>query len=548
MTQFFKALLLAGFFILGNANASGWPGNIDWAAGNMASNLSEMTVCSGSYGDAEFTIKGHGSNIDCVKEANKKYIGAYLSATNAGKECPTYIVSTIDTGFILQDQYLYTDFRGSKCASYGSGRGYSVGSDVVRYETLKTCPPDPSGVPQQDAYKKKFTVKAKFRNPDGSEGQADVCYKPMEPIACGSLKGMGTSNGDYFMTDSPDYKHPSCVTIVDKDKNGNRRAGNCQVIAKSWISNPASLNDPNFKKWEPLVGTFTGVSCAQDEQTKEPEPDKKPTCWNSTNNLKMCQADPAERCLNFNGVEKCDTGCGYINGDFWCSSKDAGKDPIPPKQDQIADAPDDTLTDPTKTNADMTKADFKEVNKGVETRISQLNTNLGNLENSVDQSNTILSEIEFNTAQNLTDNQITNTLLTDIKNGLANGSGTGGDTGTGDGGDTGGECDPKADPTCGTGGDAGNPSSWWSSVYPNGIQGIINDKKTQFQQTDAYKSMTQEIEVGSGTVQPWEFCFTSKSMNFGCFNLEIPPYVLGFIRLVMLFGAAVLCRRMLIGA
>lgn len=541
MKHFFKALLCAGFFIcIGTANANQWPSSIDWGAKTMPSSLATTTTCKGELGQPDFTIAGKVLSSDCSIESTKRYTQVRLDQINAGRACATTVVSKTANGWQVQDHYLNKD---GNCYQSGSPYWISVGSSVLRYEETTKCPPDATGQPKEDAYKSKFRIKAKERMPSGGAGAADVCYKPVDPISCDSLKGYGTTGSDYFITDSVDYKHPSCITIVTQDKDGNRKAGNCQVIAKSWIQQPVGAYGGNMKQWTPMVGTITGKSCGAEEQKQEPPEEQKPKCWSSTNNLNMCQANPEEKCVVTNGVSKCETGCGYINGDFWCASKDPTKNPTPPKQDQVPTAPTDTISDPTKTMANMTKSDFKDAQIGVESRLTQVNTTITNVENSIDQSNTLLSDISLNTEQSLTNDNITNSLLTDIKNQLADGNGDG--TGGGDGG---GECDPKSDPTCATGGDAGNPSSWWTSVYPNGIQGIINDKKSDFQQTDAYKSMTQNIDVGSGTLQPWQLCFNAKALNFGCFNLEIPPFVLAFVRLIMLFSAAILCRRMLIGA
>lgn len=541
MKNMCKALLLAGFFIYGRCDAAGWPSNVDWQAGSYAADMVDSTICYGSYGEPEFSLSGKKDNAACSLESGNRYNPKKLDAINATRDsqCPSQVVSKSAGAWKIQNYYF--DSKSGKCGMADDTYWISVPSSVSRYETTPNCPPKLLGQPKEDAYKQKFRIKAKERAPNGGEGSAVMCFKPVDPISCKSLAGYGTTGSDYFITDAVDYSHPSCITIVTKDENGNRKAGNCQVIAKSWVQQPVGALGGNMKQWTPMVGTITGKSCADDEQTKELPPEQKPKCWSSTNNLDMCQADPQEKCVVVNGVSKCESGCGYINGDFWCAKKDTSKDPAPPKQDTKPTDPIDTITDPSKAMSDMTKADYKEAQIGVESRLTQVNTTITNVENSIDQSNTLLNDISSNTGQSVTNDAITNSLLTDIKNELADGNGDGS-------GDGGGECDPKKDPTCGTGGDAGNPSSWWSSVYPNGITGIINEKKVKFQQSDAYKSMTQDIAIGSGTVQPWQFCFNANMMNFGCFNLEIPPYVLAFVRLIILFGAAILCRRMLIGA
>lgn len=541
-----KALLLAGLFFskLAIANTT-WPANIDWDAGAMAADMVDSTICYGAFGESEFSLSGKKTDADCARESSKRYNQKKLDAISAMRDpqCPSQAVTKADNGWKIQD-YFY-DSKSGKCGMAGDTYWISVPSSVSRVETTPSCPPKTTGVPKEDAYKLKFRIKAKERARTGAEGPATMCFKPFDPIPCDALKGFGTQGTDYFITDAVDYKHPSCITIVETDKNGNRRAGNCQVIAKGWIQQPVGPYGGNMKRWTPQVGTITGVSCGFEEQKEEPPPEKKPTCWQSTNNLKMCQADPEERCTNINGVQQCEKGCGYVNGDFWCSSKDPIKPPKPPKDDKPTTDPTDEITNPDKKMADMTKGDFKDAMIGVETRISSMSTSVTNVENSIDESNTYLASIASNTEQAVEDGIATNALLNGIKTGvdkLASGDGNGDGDGEGNG-----ECLPT-DKTCNGAGTAG-PRSWWKTSYPEGPEGIIERNKQAFMNSDAFKAMGGDGVISGGTGAPpsLNLCLNLGIANFGCHDLVIAPEIWTFLRTIILFMAAVYCRAIIFG-
>ena len=532
-----KALLIAGLFLSVNLKAA-QIGGTDFNAGSYPPGQVEKTVCTGwsqtllanDPNFPKFLIDGKKFNFDCSVEASKRYRGDYMARINEGAACPAFVTTITSSGWMYQPRYMHINAATgeSSCANYGSEIGASVSSSVVEYILQANCPPGLTGNPVQDAIRKDYVLLGFLPN-----SQTKACFKPLPPLDCSKLSGIATTGQDSFTTNTAGYTTPSCVTKCGTDASGQQQCGNCKVIAKGWIQTPLG---GDLKKWYPQVGTFTGAACADNEQSvPPPEP---PKCWVTKNNLKMCQQDPAEKCVTINGVQQCESGCGFINGDFFCQDKN---DTVPPKRtddDKPLPEVDDTIDNPEKPMSDMVKGDFKDVQKGVESRLAVVSTGIGNLENSVDTGNQILEQIEQNTEGALADNQTQIGLLGDIKEALTGEGGADGD----------GECDPEKSPTCATDGDAGAPSSWWNSVYPDGITGIIDAKKAHFQSSSAYESMTQEIDIGSGTVQPWQFCFNGSAMNFGCFDIEIPPYVLQFVRLCILFGAAILCRRLLIGA
>lgn len=527
MQNLLKALLIAGLFISANLQAA-QIGGIDFNSGNYPPTDVQMTICKtthlGLY--KEYKLTGKKSSWDCTIESNRLFVQAELLYANRNVECKPIVKSTMPTGIMYQPRRPAV-LPATGCVDYGSEQAFSISGEIKEWIFEKSCPPSPSGQPAEDEKKSKYTILGYLPN-----SNTPVCYKPLPPLDCSGLAGLATTGSDSFITNTAGYTQPSCITKCGKDSGGQQQCGNCKVIAKGWIQTTLG---GDVKKWYPQVGTLTGAACADDEQdVPPPEP---PKCWKSKNNLTMCEQDPAEKCVTINGVQQCEAGCGYVNKQFFCVDKGAQpKPPVNTDNDKPLPNVDDTIQNPEKSINDMVKGDFKEVNKGVESRLAVVSTGIGNLENSVDTSNQILTQIEENTEGALADNQTQIGLLGDIKEAL---------TGEGDGD---GECDPEKSPTCATEGDAGAPASWWKSVYPDGVTGIIDAKKAQFQSTSAYESMTQEINIGSGTVQPWQFCFNASAMNFGCFDVEIPSYVLQFVRLCILFGAAILCRRLLIGA
>lgn len=447
-------------------------------------------------------------------------------------------------------------------SAQGSGNTYKVTGQFVSSETRTarqgyTCQsPSPSVSPIDLPVVLSFTANQQYTCPPDNFlefktykviNSVHYClkeYDPLPPLDCSSLKGKGASMvTDSFIAGAGVYTKenpPSCVTKTAKDANGNEISGDCKVVAKGWGLNSSA--DGTKQKWWPLAATFTGAACGEKE-SEEPPPDA-PKCWETQNALNMCQFDPAEKCLTVNGVQQCEAGCGFINGDFFCKTD---KEPEPPKKDVNKDKPldevDDNISNPDKKSGDMTKQDFKEINKGVETRISQSVTMMGNLENSVDEVDNTLKGIQdtLNEANSL--QQSANSILSDIKAGA--GSGTGSGDGDGDGDDSG-ECDPLLDKDCLAAN--GSPKSWWQSSYPDGFTGLLQDKQAQFQASEAYKAMTLETNIGGGGTQPnWNFCFNFGFADFGCKELIIPAWIWLFIKSCILFTAAITCRKLLIG-
>jgi hypothetical protein len=153
----------------------------------------------------------------------------------------------------------------------------------------------------------------------------------------------------------------------------------------------------------------TGL-CTDSPSDPTPPPVPPNECTTTGSGFKVCKNDPNEKCTaNSTGALTCGSSCGYVNGEFMCfTQKDPIVDPNKPDPDPRPDA-DDNISDPLKPISDLLKSDFKDVQKGVETRLDGLATDLSNMtkaqefaankaDKSAGQSNKLLNSINQNTA------------------------------------------------------------------------------------------------------------------------------------------------------
>lgn len=122
-----------------------------------------------------------------------------------------------------------------------------------------------------------------------------------------------------------------------------------------------------------------------------PEPD----CIIAGNGMEVCKEDPNEKCdsTEQNGQTvyfNCEAGCGFVNDQFLCTTEPDSDGEIPDLSDCFKvgsswacpsdpPTPDDNIDDPQKPINDMTKGDFKQVQRGVETRLDGTNKLLGDI-------------------------------------------------------------------------------------------------------------------------------------------------------------------------
>ncbi|KRS22352.1 hypothetical protein AAY72_03830 [Alishewanella sp. WH16-1] len=313
----------------------------------------------------------------------------------------------------------------------------------------------------------------------------------------------------------------------------------CQVSAQKWTSSYGGFKDGvEYETWSTLPteigkpsGTFTGVKCGStDGGPLEPENNAPKDCFTLKNGVKWCWADKAEKCQIVNGVEQCASGCGTVNGDFVCYDDTPV---IPPKDRDQLTPPDDTLTEPGKSINDMVKGDFKEINKGVESRLDNVVTSITNNTIAMDQVSDQLG---------LTNSKLDGIgmqldgigkQLGDIDGTLEGAFGDDGepDSGSGDNGDcAAGEC------------------SWYESTYPDGLVGIWQERSAALQQTPMFDFVNQFSFQPSGSQPDMQLCLNIASYaNFGCHSIEVPAAVWLFLKVCILFSAAMLCRALIFG-
>lgn len=124
------------------------------------------------------------------------------------------------------------------------------------------------------------------------------------------------------------------------------------------------------------------------------QPPEEPECSIAGNGMKVCPADPNEKCSSYQHEGKtfydCPSNCGFIQDQFFCTTESDSDGEIPDmsKCFKVATGwacppdsptPDDNIDNPDKPLPDMNKGDFKEVNRGIETRLDATNQLLGEL-------------------------------------------------------------------------------------------------------------------------------------------------------------------------
>lgn len=176
-----------------------------------------------------------------------------------------------------------------------------------------------------------------------------------------------------------------------------------------------AADDGEMCPWKEMSGS-NGVfqpdtsdkgKCIKEPSRPAPTPDK---CTVGANNMKVCKADPNEKCsTNSSGAMSCGDSCGYFNNEFMCFTEpDIQKDPNKPDPKPRPDKNDDIST-PEKNINDMTKADFKNVQVGIESRLDGIATDIQNS----------LKQLEFDGGNANKNSGTTNKLLNSINQNTA---------------------------------------------------------------------------------------------------------------------------------
>lgn len=121
-----------------------------------------------------------------------------------------------------------------------------------------------------------------------------------------------------------------------------------------------------------------------------PDPDE---CFEAGNGMEVCRKDPNDICDSYEHDGKifydCPAGCGFINDQLYCTTDpDIPDIPDLSKCFKVGNSwacppdsptPDDDIDNPEKPLSEMTKGDFKQVQRGVETRLDGTNKLLGDI-------------------------------------------------------------------------------------------------------------------------------------------------------------------------
>lgn len=103
-------------------------------------------------------------------------------------------------------------------------------------------------------------------------------------------------------------------------------------------------------------------------------------------------------------------------------------------------------------------------------------------------------------------------------------------------------------PTLCTGDECYKGKSWVTPKYPEGMTSIYETHKAAFQDSSVHEYLQGFNPIISGNAPTsWQFCIDVGFANLGCHSLELPPYILSFVRLIILITAGFLCRRLIFG-
>jgi hypothetical protein len=193
-------------------------------------------------------------------------------------------------------------------------------------------------------------------------GIANQCFKPKPVMDCPT-----EANGNLMFHVGQKGGGSACVTM----DNGS--------ICPFTESSTAGYYTPNYGDPQ---------ACAIKDGE---DPNAKDDCSPNGAGQLVCKADPSEKCTASNGFLQCEEGCGYLNDVFMCFPDP--EEPDEPDEPDVPDpTPDDDITDPNKPMADMVKSDFKDVMKGVETRLNSTKKELEDVQKNNDKNTKSLNE------------------------------------------------------------------------------------------------------------------------------------------------------------
>jgi hypothetical protein len=107
----------------------------------------------------------------------------------------------------------------------------------------------------------------------------------------------------------------------------------------------------------------------------------------------------------------------------------------------------------------------------------------------------------------------------------------------------------KSGPEKCTGAHCWKSHSWIDTSYEEGMKTVWDEHMMAFNASGmkTYLNSLYPQIGGSGGLQPLQICFDMGFVNFGCFAITIPPYVIAFLRICLLISASFYCQRLIFG-
>lgn len=443
-----------------------------------------------------------------------------VTYSNYRWEISGYGTNGLSYGLVWRYDRLYTLVPGQS-TSYPNGNcpaGSNPGTTTTRLET-------------QASISGNFTSESAYQcPPDGSVGAA---------FTQGPYVTESGQNLCFYMADEAN----SCPTNsggnpqfhfgpVDKDKECivNDNGSLCP-----WINQGGGVFVPDYAN----PGSCGPDDEITDPEIPEPDPDDINSCTTLSGGAKACPANPSDKCqLDGDGKMTCEPGCGFITSggqtEFFCINESEVEGP----GDGDGEGDGEGNGEGNGTGYDDTQ--FR---REVKQHFDRTNDNLDTINESINSLNDPLNNI---------DSKLGNIegLLADGINVNVSGGGAGPGDGNGDlPGDGEGENEGENPPETGILKDSPSEgrSSWYESIYEDGAKTVWDKHAQSFEQSEFKQYLTNFIPQVGGNLAFPQFCLDVGLFNFGCHQVEIPPHVIAFIRLVILITAGFAVRRIIFG-
>lgn len=369
--KMYFALMLCALFVACSFGAFAQITNETYDPNDSKPAILKQAVCAVAPAPNGSGTKQYGCGRDQAEAVNKAApaFGEDLQAlcgTVAGRtNCSVTVASILPANLPSYAEYnlsysykcqMDTDAELEDCSS-NNPKYRSQNFSIVQQPKSYTCPPtDPMYSEAMNAILEKYKI-----GPIKVDG-VELCFQP-KPNTCFEEADFQIANQYHF--DPSSQGVPMVCVPNDKGEKCPWKAlpGSNGVFAPDKDNKNACEETPPPPDSEPA---------------DEPEAPEK--CLPGGNGMMVCEADPNEKCVvNSTGAMSCPDSCGYMNGEFKCFTEpDIPTDPNDPTPEPRPD-PDDNVTDPMKPIMDMVKGDFKNIQRGVESRIDGMAADVRNM-------------------------------------------------------------------------------------------------------------------------------------------------------------------------